>query len=323
MEKTPESVAAEIQALKRSLSEVSTAIDEYAEIATRNVGNKDTKATGEVSESHKGLFLKTHALLATVRGPVDMLISNIENGARHACLRTVLEMGVFPAVPVDGSSITATALAEKLGVQKDLLVRLMRVVTANGPFAEVGKEEYAHTPYSKIYLVPGIANFFRATFDEFAPVNAKMHDYFRATGFKSPTSQRDNPYTYAHQTGGKDIWENLAQFPGRNKAMNDANSDNSEHQSWTIRLFPFESELQKIETTEDTVLLVDIGGGTGAVSKRIRGLTAGIKGKIVLQDRPVVLKGIEEIPGRELMEYDFFTPQPIQGRLLGFKNSHR
>jgi hypothetical protein len=140
-----------------------------------------------------------------------------------------------------------------------------------------------------------------------------MHEYFRATGFKSPTSQRDNPYTFAHQTGGKDIWENLAQFPARNKAMNDANKDNGEHKSWTIGLFPFESELRKVETTKDTVLVVDIGGGTGSVSKRIRELTAGIKGKIVLQDRPVVLEEIkEEIPDRELMEYDFFTPQPIQ-----------
>jgi hypothetical protein len=90
-------------------------------------------------------------------------------------------MGVFQAVPTDGTSVTATSLAERLGVEKDLLgtfqptsiyimimlittskVRLMRVVTANGPFAEVGREEYAHTPYSMIYLVPGISNLFKA-----------------------------------------------------------------------------------------------------------------------------------------------------------------
>jgi hypothetical protein len=154
-------------------------------------------------------------------------------------------------------------------------------------------------------------------FDEFAPVNAKMHEYFRATGFKSPISQRDNPYTFAHQTGGKDIWENLVQFPARNKAMNDANKDNGEHKSWTIGLFPFESELRKVETNKDTVLVVDIGGGTGSVSKRIRELTVDIEGKILLQDRAVVLEEIkEEIPGRELMEYDFFTPQPIQGLFI-------
>jgi hypothetical protein len=59
--------------------------------------------------------------------------------------------------------------------------------------------------------------------------------------------------------------------------------------------------------------VIDIGGGIGSVSKEIRELIAGIEGKIVLQDRSVVLDGIEELPGRELMGYDFFTPQPIQG----------
>jgi hypothetical protein len=144
-----------------------------------------------------------------------------------------------------------------------------------------------------------------------------MYEYYRGNGFKSPTLQQDNPYTYAHQTGGKDMWEHLAQFPDRNKLMNEANNQNGEAAAWTIGLFPFEAELQKFETTDDTVLLVDIGGGTGSVSKVIRRLTAGIKGKVLLQDRPPVIENIdEEVPGRETMVYDFMTPQPIQGTFL-------
>jgi glycerol kinase len=38
----------------------------------------------------------------------------------------------------------------------------MRSLTIIGPFAEVGKEEYAHTPYSQIYLVPAITGLFKA-----------------------------------------------------------------------------------------------------------------------------------------------------------------
>lgn len=40
------------------------------------------------------------------------------------------------------------------------LVRLMRIVTAIGPFKEVGKEEYAHTELSRAYLDPGLRGFF-------------------------------------------------------------------------------------------------------------------------------------------------------------------
>jgi hypothetical protein len=38
-------------------------------------------------------------------------------------LRAVLEMGVFDALPQDGSSATASTLAEKLGAEKDILGR--------------------------------------------------------------------------------------------------------------------------------------------------------------------------------------------------------
>jgi hypothetical protein len=36
----------------------------------------------------------------------------------------------------------------------------MRAVTPLGPFRETGEEQYAHTPFSEIYLVPQIAAFF-------------------------------------------------------------------------------------------------------------------------------------------------------------------
>lgn len=41
-------------------------------------------------------------------------------------MRAVLEMGVFDALPTDGSSSSATALAEKLGVEKELLGKCLR-----------------------------------------------------------------------------------------------------------------------------------------------------------------------------------------------------
>jgi hypothetical protein len=98
-------------------------------------------------------------------------------------------MGVFEAIPQDGKPITATELSESLGVDKDLLgtllhlaiiiqddmlsltdhcncslVRFMRAATIVGPFAEVGLEKYAHTPYSLAYLVPELRALFCFTY---------------------------------------------------------------------------------------------------------------------------------------------------------------
>jgi len=81
-----------------------------------------------------------------------------------------------------------------------------------------------------------------------------------------------------------------------------------------VELFPFKSELEKSQTTDETVLLIDISGGKSLVSKLIRDLTKEVKGKILLQDRPEVIGDItEELLGVEKMGYDFFAPQPIQG----------
>jgi hypothetical protein len=41
-----------------------------------------------------------------------------------------------------------------------LLVRLMRIVTIVGPFEQVREEEYSHTPFSKILLVPEVRGMF-------------------------------------------------------------------------------------------------------------------------------------------------------------------
>lgn len=110
------------------------------------------------------------------------------------------------------------------------------------------------------------------------------------------------------------MWEYLSQYPERDSALSDAQKANGEANPWTVELFPFKSELEKSETNDETVLLIDIGGGKGHVSKLIRELTKEVKGKIVLQDRPEVIGDItEELVGVEKMGYDFFTPQPIQG----------
>jgi hypothetical protein len=79
MEKTESAVAEEIAALRQTLSKVSSAIDSYAEIATRNVGDKSIAASGEVNEAHTALYMEARELLTTVRGPVDMVFSHFEN----------------------------------------------------------------------------------------------------------------------------------------------------------------------------------------------------------------------------------------------------
>lgn len=197
------------------------------------------------------------------------------------------------------------------------VARFMRIVTIVGPFAEVGPEQYSHTQFSKMYQVPEFRGIFKLTHDEFVPPFMKMYEFFREHGFKTPTSELINPYCFAHQTGDKNMWQYIGQFPERLATFNFGMGAQSEAAAWTAGIFPFESELSQIQTDDDTILLIDIGGGKGHTTKQIKELLGDIKGRVVLQERPEVISEIRDpVPGVGIMPYDFFTPQPVEGRTI-------
>jgi hypothetical protein len=143
-----------------------------------------------------------------------------------------------------------------------------------------------------------------------------MGEFFKGKGWKYEVSQLDNPYTHAHNIKGTSLWSHVSKFPDRLENLNNAMIATNSATMWTIGIFPFEAELSKIHTEDDTVLLVDVGGGKGQATREIKQMCPNIKGRMILQDRPqVTSKLTEEMPGIEVMAYDFFTPQPIKGTL--------
>jgi hypothetical protein len=150
-----------------------------------------------------------------------------------------------------------------------------------------------------------------------------MYAFFREHGYKNPDSNYINPYCFAHQTGYKTMWEHIGSDAERLRNLNLAMMAQSEAAKWTIGIFPFKEELSKAKTDEETVLVVDIGGGKGHATKQIQNLTAGIPGKLVLQERPEALADlVDSLPGIVTMEYDFFTPQPIEGKYSPYPCIH-
>ena len=74
----------------------------------------------------------------------------------------------------------------------------------------------------------------------------------------------------------------------------------------------------KIEALKE-VLLVDVGGGRGQDLVRLAEHVpeARSAGLLILQDLPSTIEKLAALPhGIKTMPYDFFTPQPVQGRLV-------
>ncbi len=142
-----------------------------------------------------------------------------------------------------------------------------------------------------------------------------MWEWFKKSGFKSPESETDNPYTFMMNTNGLSMLDFMAANPERGARFNAAMQSQSVAGSWAISIFPWEEELKKLNTSDDTVLVVDVGGGKGHVTAEIKRLIGpNVKGRLVLEDKPAVLAEIiEPLDGIEKIGYDFFTPNPIKG----------
>ncbi|KAB8298688.1 hypothetical protein EYC80_000865 [Monilinia laxa] len=114
------------------------------------------------------------------------------------------------------------------------------------------------------------------------------------------------------------MWEHLSRDNKVFKPFNLAMNGQSAETIQSYGFFPWLSTYQKIETTDDTVLPVDIGGGQGHAITTIKKLIQETKGRMILQEREEVIREIIDLGfvGIEKMSYDFFTPQPIKGALI-------
>lgn len=82
-------------------------------------------------------------------------------------------------------------------------------------------------------------------------------------------------------------------------------------------IYPAASELdvKGFQQPHEPPLLVDVGGNKGYDAADFKTKNPHIKGRCVVQDLPETFASAPALPeGIERFEYDFFTPQPIEGK---------
>lgn len=111
------------------------------------------------------------------------------------------------------------------------------------------------------------------------------------------------------------MWEHVKLDAEYFNEFNNAMNAQGMATMFAISIFPFYSELSKLEPTDETALVVDVGGGLGHATMQIKALLGDTKGRVILQDRPDVLDDIKEDLGTgiEKMAHDFMTPNPVKG----------
>ena len=143
-----------------------------------------------------------------------------------------------------------------------------------------------------------------------------MHEYFRKLGYSSPSSKTDGVFQW-HFNTKLEYFEKIhaSDEYARDFDIYMANLRLLRQGHWST-WFPVRDELLSEPTlTDESVLIVDVGGGGGHDLANFVHNFPDSRGRLVLQDLPAVIKNNTDNyhPRIEAMAHDIFQKQPIRG----------
>ena len=159
-------------------------------------------------------------------------------------------------------------------------------------------------------------------FDDYLAIKGQLKNA------KEPDDPLHNPYTYYHKQEGTPVWAIMSQDPERFQIFQtgmagiDLAIPVTGHFNFSMLKNTPEEEAEGI------VELVDVGGGHGAVMRKILDAHPELTPKsCVLEDRPEVIrlsKANDILPSEvQRLEHDFMTEQPIKGRFCSTQDQRK
>ncbi len=297
MDRSPEQIAALAEQIAASAKQLSTQTDPTAK-----------------QFQGQALALQAKSLINMVQDPFFAVMDHTNNFFVIGATRSLMEIGVFEAIPIEGTR-SAKQLAAHCDADEALLIRLMRQLTAVGMFKETSPSEYEHTRQT-LFLSnhTGMSGkyFFELCVDEMMPAIGKFNEYTRRFGKHDVLNYTETPHSWVHEKLGMNFWEVLMSEPGRmEKVGRGLALFDPLHP--VLGIYPFEEQLQA-SNDANRPCVVDIGGGRGTAMLEIKKGCPSLKGGFYLQDQRGQLDTVSEndLPGVEKMEHDFFTEQPVK-----------
>jgi hypothetical protein len=274
-------------------------------------------------DNSQSIVTKAQQLIETVQSPMDHASTKLFNMIEPAAIGTLMQFGVFKAIPDPPESITIQDLETKTGAQAALLSRLLRIVVSSGLIRYEQRSDgiwsYSHTSTSKAYGEGFIGTLFLALYTELI-TTAMLPEYFETHEPREPDgddAETKNPTTWrAGREGEKTAFDIIEADPVRLKNFH-VLSGMAEHFRPYTGFFDYGKLAQD---AGERPVFVDIGGGNGAMIKKVLEAHPNVKPEqCVLQDREAVIQLAQEqqregnLPESvKCQVHDFFEDQPIK-----------
>ena len=150
------------------------------------------------------------------------------------------------------------------------------------------------------------------------PCFQKLPQFLVDTNYQNPSDAANTPFQRAHKTDLPPfVW--ILNHPFNFESFVQWMTAQREGQPIWLDVFPVE-ELLCHNLEPETPLFVDIGGGIGHQCAAFKSRFPHLPGRVILQDLPQTLPQVIPTPGVEATPHDFWTPQPVKGKLTLFNH---
>lgn len=251
-------------------------------------------------------------------GYVDnKVIANDHQPALSARCKLAVNVKLFQHLRDAGDAgLSLSALSEKTVVEETLLQRIMNHLNAMKLVTFSDGKFYATT------LSNGLAEeryqqSIDFCYDVARPSFNGFPEFFKENKYKTPADLSTGPFQAAHKSDFAFFDWLVATPPHLDKFSAFMSAYRAGKPNWYDHgFYPVAERLvEGFNSSNNEVLLVDVGGGRGHDMSMFVAQHPQHPGKVVLQDREPVIASIadqDKLPF-ECQAHDFYTPQPIKG----------
>ncbi|KAJ5413954.1 hypothetical protein N7509_000581 [Penicillium cosmopolitanum] len=256
-------------------------------------------------QTHLELLRMIDQLRLAIESPTETILRLIY---QNAALRTVIDMHIFPLLmekQYRESGISADQLAKFTHAEKDLVVRLMRVIASLGLCSTPAPEVYRANDKTVALIQPIGRDGVPCIYDLTVPTLSKLPEYLQTHRYANPQEYTLSPMKWVV---GQSQFEWLASHKDQQTLFNSYMASRRQGRPMWFDTYPWGS------CWVMGAFLVDVGGNQGHDLSQFRLKYPHLPGKLVLQDLPDVVEGVSSRDsGIEVMGYSFLDPQPVHG----------
>ena len=269
--------------------------------------------------------------LTAIQQPSDLITLMTYSLSLLSAIRLSIEAGIFRRLAASSSPVPLSELARDLphGPQPDdpesvvereeFISRLLRAICALELVDEVGPFMYQANELTITMIDDGLEAGWMEMYDNTTGPNSTYYQqlqWVRDHGFKAPTDASDGAFQRARGIVGTSTFQHWAKDdPTSLRQLSIWMSSQQKYRLNWDSWFPVDTLFDEA-TGDNTVFMVDVGGGLGHDLVAFAARNPGRKMCLVNEDLPEVIRQAREQamdPRIEFAEQNFFQPQSVKG----------